>query len=308
MRFGIKNEQVHFVLLSAFTTFVRRIEYKVQRVYYIDKQYQPELSEQSVLSIRYAVNGSTCCIHDAQNRLMVFKHEPFMAESPEAMTGLFSAHVAREELMHRSYKQVFITGCDRRKALVPKALFDRGRLPLFSTLYMETQPDDRFSYHPIEPLHTGMATAISNELYCFLERAFPGFIFTNHAFLVIQHALSRQQKESITLFADMQADYFDLLILRGSELLFFNTFGYQAEADVVYFTLHALRTLSCKPEEASIMLSGIEKGDDTLSNLMGKYLATVHRTEGGTPVADFGKQSFDYPYFTHLLNLHRCGL
>lgn len=49
----------------------------MQGVYYTDKNYIYESSVKSILSIRYATDGFSFCVHDEKDQLVVFAHQPF---------------------------------------------------------------------------------------------------------------------------------------------------------------------------------------------------------------------------------------
>lgn len=51
----------------------------MQSIYFVDSNFTYESSKKSILSIRYATDGFSFCVHDETGKLVVFVHEPYAA-------------------------------------------------------------------------------------------------------------------------------------------------------------------------------------------------------------------------------------
>lgn len=68
---------------------------------------------------------------------------------------------------------------------------------------------------------------------------------------------------------------FLMTLVKGRELLFFNSFEHSTSEDVLYFTLAALEQLSILHSDAAAMLFGDVKEGDSLHSMLTSYIADV---------------------------------
>ena len=78
------------------------------------------------------------------------------------------------------------------------------------------------------------------------------------------------KKESV--FAIIQDDHFDLIVMDNSNLRFHNKFEYSTEEDFIYFLLFTAEQLELNPEEFDLILKGKITEEDALFKLAYKYV------------------------------------
>jgi len=100
---------------------------------------------------------------------------------------------------------------------------------------------------------------------------------------------------------------FDLAVLSDNTLRFFNTFHFDNDEDILYFTLYAAEQLKLRPGESRLRLSGdIEIASDTVG-LLREFLP---ETNFGSRPEGFGYSPlFDFPAhkYASLFSLALCG-
>ena len=102
----------------------------MQNVHYIDRDFLKENSLRYFLSIRYATDGLSFCVHDSRNnRLLVFFFQPFYLESQESVIAKLKQLIEENHLLQLRYQKVFLLPCQKEKILVPQTLFDSQLLP-----------------------------------------------------------------------------------------------------------------------------------------------------------------------------------
>ena len=79
----------------------------MQNVYYIDNNFIKENSSQYILSIRYATDGLSFCVHDSNNRLLIFFFQPFNLEGQDAVIAKVKKIMVEDNVLNLKYKKVF---------------------------------------------------------------------------------------------------------------------------------------------------------------------------------------------------------
>ena len=101
----------------------------MQSVYYIDHTFVKENSTQYILSIRYSTDGLSFCIHDHNNKLLVFFYQPFSLDTKDAVIAKVKKIIVDEEVLNLKYKKVYILPCNKETGYA----FNRKRTTPCST-------------------------------------------------------------------------------------------------------------------------------------------------------------------------------
>ena len=81
----------------------------MQSIYFVDSNFTYESSKKSILSIRYATDGFSFCVHDETEKLVVFVHEPYAADSREAAVDRLKNYVVNDAILNLRFKKVYIS-------------------------------------------------------------------------------------------------------------------------------------------------------------------------------------------------------
>ncbi len=122
----------------------------MQSIYFVDSNFTYESSKKSILSIRYATDGFSFCVHDETGKLVVFVHEPYAADSREAAVARLKNYVVNDAILNLRFKKVYIMPCFKEKLLVPGAFSIKANITTLYTVNQEISPDDTILYHHIE--------------------------------------------------------------------------------------------------------------------------------------------------------------
>ena len=213
----------------------------MQSIYFVDSNFTYESSKKSILSIRYATDGFSFCVHDETGKLVVFVHEPYAADSREAAVARLKNYVVNDAILNLRFKKVYIMPCFKEKLLVPGAFFDKANITTLYTVNQEVSPDDTILYHHIEGIEAYLVETVISSFHDFVREHFPVFQIVNGAYPFILGAMGKALRDTEQIFLDIQDNYFDLLFIRDSGILLFNTFSYKATTDIVYFLLNCIK-------------------------------------------------------------------
>ena len=276
----------------------------MQSIYFVDSNFTYESSKKSILSIRYATDGFSFCVHDETEKLVVFVHEPYAADSREAAVARLKNYVVNDAILNLRFKKVYIMPCFKEKLLVPGAFFDKANI----TTNQEVSPDDTILYHHIEGIEAYLVETVISSFHDFVREHFPVFQIVNGAYPFILGAMGKALRDTEQIFLDIQDHYFDLLLIRDSRIQLFNSFSYKAMTDIVYFVLNCIKECEIKQEKIHLSVCGPAIKDNKLQELLSLYLPNPYFAKEPLLNGILHDKEFNSSHFTHLLNLHRCGL
>ena len=216
----------------------------MQSIYFVDSNFTYESSKKSILSIRYATDGFSFCVHDEKDKLVVFVHEPYAADSREAAVARLKNYVVNDAILNLRFKKVYIMPCFKEKLLVPGAFFDKTNIATLYAVNQEVSPDDTILYHHIEGIEAYLVETVISSFHDFVREHFPVFQIVNGAYPFILGAMGKALRDTEQIFLDIQDHYFDLLLIRDSRIQLFNSFSYKAMTDIVYFVLNCIKECS----------------------------------------------------------------
>ena len=280
----------------------------MQSIYFVDSNFTYESSKKSILSIRYATDGFSFCVHDETEKLVVFVHEPYAADSREAVMSKLKNYVVNDTILNLRFKKVYIMPCFKEKLLVPGAFFDKANIATLYTVNQEVSPDDTILYHHIEGIEAYLVETVISSFHDFVREHFPVVQIVNGAYPFILGAMSKALRDTEQIFLDIQDNYFDLLFIRDSGIQLFNTFSYKAMTDIVYFLLNCIKECGINQEKAHLSICGPALKDNKLKELLSLYLPNPYFAKEPLLNGILHDKEFNSSHFTHLLNLHRCGL
>ena len=280
----------------------------MQSIYFVDSNFTYESSKKSILSIRYATDGFSFCVHDEKDKLVVFVHEPHAADSREAAVARLKNYVVNDAILNLRFKKVYIMPCFKEKLLVPGVFFDKTNIATLYAINQEVSPDDTILYHHIEGIEAYLVETVISSFHDFVREHFPVIQIVNGAYPFILGAMGKALRDTEQIFLDIQDNYFDLLFIRDSRIQLFNSFSYKAMTDIVYFVLNCIKECEIKQEKIHLSICGPAIKDNKLQELLSHYLPNPYFAKEPLLNGILHDKEFNSSHFTHLLNLHRCGL
>ena len=216
--------------------------------------------------------------------------------------------MVNDAILNLHFKKVYIMPCFKEKLLVPEAFFNKTNITTLYTVNQEVSPDDTILYHHIEGIEAYLVETVISSFHDFVREHFPVVQIVNGAFPFILGAMGKALRDTEQIFLDIQDNYFDLLFIRNSSIQLFNTFNYKATTDIVYFVLNCIKECEVKQEKVHLSICGPAIKDNKLKELLSLYLPNPYFAREPLLNGILHDKEFNSSYFTHLLNLHRCGL
>jgi hypothetical protein len=192
--------------------------------------------------------------------------------------------------------------------LVPSALFDPARKNEFFTLNHRMEEGRTILLNKVEEPDAYIVFSVFKNMQEVLEEYFPSvhpFIHLQSLFCHIASSGKSATGNNINLH--VERDYFNLIIFRGDQLKFCNTFNYRNVSDIMYFVFNVFTKLGVKQDE-TVNISGIKPRNDEMTASLRDYVSNVRFA---VPKGNF---TFSYVFgdieihkYLNLFNIVNCG-
>lgn len=278
----------------------------MQNIYYIDSNFIKENSSQYSLSIRYATDGLSFCVHDANNKLLTFFFQPFDLESRDAVIAKVKTILVDEPLLNLSYRKVYLISCNKEKVLVPAEFFHQDHLSDMFRLCLQLDKNDILLYRKIEAAESYIVEAFPRSFVTFLSARFQSLCVVNSAYPFIAQSLSNIVFNTPHLFIDIHDRYFDLLLTHSNDILLFNSFTYGSVNDIIYHALNCLQQCDANKDKLQTTISGNLVNDPKLVNMLNQYIPNISILNYAPLSQLVKKHDLNNSSFIHLLNIHKC--
>jgi len=278
---------------------------------YIDEAFNVEASENYRLSIQLSLDGFSFCVLDAErNKYIVLESYVFYDIKDEvSLCDEISKLVEQISWIQRPFKSVSIIYSNGKSTLIPVPLFDRDNLDVYANFNFPVNEGDEVAYDKLKTLESCNIYTLPVCIKEKLTELFSGCKIFHFSSMLIESLLIRYKNQNInnTVFANVHSTHFDITVIDGEKLVFYNSFNYRSEEDFIYYLIFVLEQLKLNPEEVKLILLGEIQKRSMVYDLLYKYIRNV----------SFGKLNdyFQYSYvfdtmpshfFYNLLNVNLC--
>jgi hypothetical protein len=282
----------------------------------VDPVFDQGHTENYRLSILLKPDGFSFSVLDPRNITFVALFD-YLANpsSVPSMKGIEKfCNVLREylhsnELLNKEYGSLDLVYASPKVTLVPQGFLSQGNTETYFKFNHNLEAVEVIKDEIVPVGEMSAVFAIPTCLARLQEDLFPGIKIGCATTVLIQgllkanaHILVRQ------VFVNVWGAYFDVLVIQGSRLLYYNTFRKQMPEDIVYFVLFVLEQLGFIPTEEEVTLIGDITTESDDFKLLFQYIERLNFSNL-FPFADLspvfsGVQV--HKYYT-LFNLPFCG-
>ncbi|MBE0662740.1 MAG: DUF3822 family protein [Bacteroidales bacterium] len=213
-------------------------------------------------------------------------------------------------LLQEHYNKVSILTGGFKFTLMPGPLFDPTNARKYLGFNHAIQDEDAVYYDMIKAPEACLVFSVPSGLNEWIRNHYPGSRQLHSCGSLIRsfYLQCKGSSPATRILANVQGDTIDIIIFKGSDFQFCNSFHYTSQTDLLYYLLFVMEQLKINTEESPLYLSGIVENESELYRL----LATYFRFVGFIPDAEDRKfsPSFDHaplPRYFDLLNVSLCG-
>lgn len=278
-----------------------------------DKALDREASRYYGLSIQLSLDGFSFCIFNPLKMkflgIETYDFQHFYNQN--LLCNGLNDLIPTVELLKLEYESVRILVETHKSTLVPEPYFDENNLADHLKLnhaieHGEVPVND---YLPV--LEARNVWIINENLLKTIKVLFPKASIHHHGSVLVESLLSsnKNSDQGTTVFVYVRKSWFDIAVINGNKLMFFNSFKYLEKEDFIYFLIYVLEQLDLNPELVQLTFLGEILKMSQIYDITNKYVR--HVSFGSRP----NEFSFSYVFdeipghfYFNLLNHYRCEL
>ncbi|WP_370480172.1 DUF3822 family protein [Tamlana flava] len=230
------------------------------------------------LSIQISLSGLSFCVLDKNvNTISYLKTIEFDKQLiPLEVLDQLKHYFSTEEVLQQPFTEVKVIHDNNLSTLVPKSLFDENYLADYLKFNSKILRTDFITYDSISINDSINVYVPYININNFIFEKFGDFTFKHVSTVLIEEILKTEKNlETAKAYVNVSKDHFEILIVKNSKLLLYNSFAYQTKEDFIYYILFTLEQLELDPETISLIFLGEIDTDDELYIITYKYIRLV---------------------------------
>ncbi|MCK4562613.1 MAG: DUF3822 family protein, partial [Flavobacteriaceae bacterium] len=214
-------------------------------------------------------------INKSTNEVTEIIHHPFINKSTTPQEHLKNVIqlFQTETFLQKKYDSVNFTHVNDLSTLVPKSLFDSNNLKDYIKYSSKTYQNDYIVYDEIKNHDiVNVYIPFVNLNNFFLEK-FGSFEYKHFSTVLIENLLNTYKlSENPHMFANLDSNHFEIIVIANNKLLFYNSFKYQTKEDFIYYILFTAEQLQLNSEKFDLVLSGNISKENEYYKIAYKYV------------------------------------
>ena len=275
-----------------------------------DDSFSETLTSTYSLIIQLSYFGFVYVIFDNYNNKFIgLKHIEFEKKSnDESLRKIINEIIVSEDLLCKHFKNIKIILNISKFTLIPAALFDSDKLKAIFSFNQNLSENEDVLYYRLPNYELYILFSINKNLKQIFSEWYSGIEFYHQSCPFIQHHLSVNKNNNETkVYIDVAVDCFDIMVIKSSDLLFYNTFNFVNEEDFAYFVMNTYDKLKLNPELVPAFLSGdIITGSANFQKLF-QFIKNISFNKPSDHL-NFSYRFNELPehFFINLKNLIKC--
>jgi len=215
------------------------------------------------LSILLMQNGLSFCAKNILNQNI--EHQGFVKENEN-----YHFHPT-----FQNFDKIQVALVNHLNTFVPKSLFDANAIENYLQYNTKVLKNDHFGYDELSNFDL-INVYVSNDFNLPIVQEIE-ITEKSHFATTLVNKLLQQNKNNVPLqfFVHFIADSFQIVIIQNSQLMFYNTFVYLSEIDVLYYILFVAEQFKLNPEQFLLVLLGEISDDSSIYKIIYQYVRNV---------------------------------
>jgi hypothetical protein len=223
----------------------------------IDESFQHGMLGSSALLFTIDKHQFSYCVLDlTRNKIVVLKDYQFQ---PGGNNAGFLATVLQEDELLSNLKPTKVIAAVHSEniVLIPEPLFSKDHAREALELTNAPIKNEVVKHDLIKICDVHLVYSIPTDLLVEITSHYFDIIILNArtAFIENQLMLNKHIQEEI-ISINVRKHLFDIIITKGNELLFANTFGFFSGEDFIYYILFVMEQLELSPDITTVVLYG----------------------------------------------------
>lgn len=243
-----------------------------------DKSFDIEKTKEYKLSIQVSLDGfSFLVVNPLQNILLVFKSVPLKISSKNLIGRHLKEWILSEELLQKTYKNVYIIIHSNNFTLVPNNYYQFENTGNYSALLFEQEKNEKTKVDSVSRIESKLLFSVHKSILETLESFFEDFEITHPVKLLIEKTFDLSQMNSLVLY--FISNHLNLLLFQNDKLLLANAFKISNINDLVYYVLTILKQTEIESAKTSVFFGGETFVETEIEKVLAPYFESINYLE-----------------------------
>ena len=259
------------------------------------------------ISIQVSLNGFSFSLLDTLLNRFVMLREYRLSGKEAEISEEIREIINKDEFLEKPYRRYHIIFSFERNTLVPSGLFDPALKDDYFRLNHPIKEGYVVSNNKLLNPDSVLLFDLRKDLLDLLIQVFPEASLSHQIRPLLNSLYLKTNKRSGKYIQiNIEDTYFNIFVITGNELLFFNTFRYRNTSDILYFTFFTFENLNLGKDETLHLSGQIEKNDELYNGLI-KYNSSIRfvKPEGSYSMS-YIFDNIDIHRYTNLFNIVNC--
>ena len=235
-----------------------------------------EVTSKRKLSIQFSLDGFSFCTTNTHNEVIEFSSYSFSKtkNSPELVLEKLQDIFKKEKSLQYDFETVTVIHQNNLNTLVPNEYFKEDALKSYLKYSIKTIATDLITFDELDFMNSKNVYVPYVNINNFLFQNFGEFEYKHYSSVLLEKLFSIASND-ICCYIHVSKSTFDIVIIKNSNLQFFNIFEYKTKEDFMYYVLFTLEQLELSTEETLVTVLGDIEEDSDLFRLMYTYIRNI---------------------------------
>ena len=165
---------------------------------------------------------------------------------------------------------------NKLSVLVPKDFFNEESCLDYLKFNSRLIKNDTASFDYIEELDAQNVFITYGNITNYLIEKFGSFEYYHYSTVLLKKLYSDNPKDKIArIYVNINKSYLNIIVFKGKELNYYNTFDYESKDDILYFILFVIEQNKLINNETKMKLIGEEKIIKNYYNYLSKFIKNL---------------------------------
>jgi hypothetical protein len=244
----------------------------------IEDSYSKKNSTDQELSILIGVDSFAYIVVDTNRQPQLVRiFELNTVQSISKIVAQIQQIIQEDKPLNLPYKRIRIAYSGFITTLIPHRLFNPDEKEQYLSQITELDSAYEFRADHLLPVDAQNVYAIEEELATFMRLSYPGTMML-HLNTVIYSQIASIAKSVVgpSIFANIRGRNLNVFYFDKGELVFMNSFEFQASKDFVYYIMLVLNQFSLDSQKVPVYLSGEIVEESEIYRLLYRYVKFIH--------------------------------
>jgi hypothetical protein len=277
---------------------------------FIDKTFDNTQTHLYHLSVQISLDGFYFSVLDIpKGKYIVLNGHHFFLKRARLLLKHVREVIESEEMLNYTYKSVEILYSARKFTLVPQAFYGRGSLDKY-LWFNNIQEKGFLTEKNLFPKAACWCIFdIPQNLSEYLSAKFPKVDIKHNLYPLVEGALKRNlaYPEREMVYLNFFRESFEIIVIKGSNLINCNIFNYKLDRDVLYYVLFTFDQLKLSPEHTELVIQGQMPQVSPVYHLFKRYIKLTSFARLSTTFQySYTFSQLPEHYYSSLLSVYKC--